>query len=153
MCSTDCSLFGDCIGIIHTMITYKTLPYTLENLQSLKSLWEDNWQLCTIYDGKMFLSREEKKPVKSRALTTESNKWIVYLRKQREQIDSNLPIHIPDFVSEIEEWNRFVNHWTQKNSEDSKMHCEKQKTFDIRARWNNWNKDKPKSQTKFNTIW
>lgn len=92
-----------------------------------------------------------KKTVKSRALTTESNQGISYLRKQREQIDSNQPIHIPEFVNETEEWNKFVNYWTQKNSECSKMHCEKQKTFDIRARWNNWSKDKPKSN-KANSI-
>ena len=134
------------------MLEYKTLPYTLGNIQLLQSLWKDNWQLCTIYSDIIFLSRPIKKEVKSRALTTESNKGISYLRKQREQLDSNQPIHIPEFVIETEEWSKFVNYWTQKNSEDSKMHCEKQKTFDIRARWNNWSKDKPKN-TSANTIW
>ena len=53
------------------MIQYKTLPYTLENIQLLQSLWKDSWQLCTIYDGKMFLSRIIKEERKARIVITD----------------------------------------------------------------------------------
>ena len=129
------------------MIEYKIIIY---NTKALPELWKDNWILSCISDGKMFFYREAQKERRSRALVTEWNKSISYLRKQREQIDSWQPIHIPDFINDEKEWNKFINYWTQKNSEDWKMHCEKQKTFEIRARWTNWNKDK--KEIKSNTI-
>lgn len=132
------------------MIEYKTLTYSVENIQSLPLLWKENWNLCSIYDWKIFLSREVKKEVKSRALTTEWNKSISYLRKQREQIDSWEPIHIPEFISNEPEWSKFISYWTQKNSEDWKMHCEKQRTFELRWRWQTWHKEK--KENKSNTI-
>ena len=134
------------------MVEYKTLPYTLENIQLLQSLWKDNWQLCTIYDNIIFLSRPIKKEVKSRALTTESNKWIAYLKMQRDRIDSWEEIHYPDFVNNRSEWVKFVNFWIQKNTEDWKLHCEKQKTFDAQARWRVWITWNEESKSK-TSIW
>lgn len=132
------------------MILYRI---TTSNDSFLSKLWEEGWILSCISEGKMYFWKEEKKPVKSRALTNESNKWIAYLKMQRENIDKWIDLHIPDFVTNEKEWNKFINYWTQKNSEDSKMHAEKQKTFDIRARWANWDKDKPKTTNKANSIW
>mgnify|MGYP006879907623 CR=1 FL=1 len=131
-------------------LEYKIISY---NTKALPLLWEENWNLNCIYDWMMFFSREVKKQVKSRALVAESNKSISYLKKQREQIDNWQPIHIPDFVNNESEWIKFVLHWIQKNSEDWKMHCEKQKTFEIKARWMTWISGKEEKTTKSNTIW
>lgn len=130
------------------MIIYRIIS---SNDSALRQLWEEWWILSCISEGKMYFWKEEKKSVKSRALTTESNQGISYLRKQREQIDNWQEIHYPDFIDDRKQWSDFINYWTQKNSADSKMHCEKQKTFEIRARWATWHKDKLK--TNSNTIW
>lgn len=115
-------------------------------------MYQGGWRLITIYEWKMFWEKEEKKQVKSRALTTESNKGISYLRKQRENIDNWIEIHYPDFIDDRKQWSDFINHWTQKNTEDWKMHAEKQKTFEIRARFSVWCNKNNKSQ-KSNIIW
>ena len=128
--------------LIPKITTYNTL--------AIPQMYSEGCRLIAIYDDKMFWEKEEKKQIKSRALTTESNKGIAYLKMQRQNIDQWIEIHIPDFVDNQKEWAKFINYWTQKNSEDDKMHSEKQKTFDIRARWANWDKDKV---TKANSIW
>ena len=132
------------------MLEYKIISY---NTKALPLLWEENWNLNCIYDWMMFFSREVKKQVKSRALVTEWNKSISYLKKQREQLDKWESIHIPDFVNNESEWIKFVSHWIQKNSEDWKMHCEKQKTFEIKARWMTWISGKEEKTIKSNVIW
>lgn len=131
------------------MLEYKIIIY---NTKALPELWKDNWILSTIHENKMFFYREIKKQVKSRALTTESNKSIQYLKMQRENIDLWKEIHYPDFVNDRKQWSDFINYWTQKNTEDWKMHCEKQKTFEIRARWRTWYKDKKEFTSNKNTI-
>lgn len=131
-------------------IIYRTTPNDDKALIYLEKLWQDNWIYCWPLGDKLVFRKEEKKQVKSRALTTESNKGISYLKAQRQKIDSWEEIHYPDFIDDRKEWTKFINYWTQKNSEDDKMHAEKQKTFDIRARWANWDKDKV---TKANTLW
>lgn len=130
------------------MLEYKIISY---NTKALPLLWEENWNLNCIHDWMMFFSREVKKQVKSRALVTEWNKSISYLKKQREQLDQWESIHIPDFIDNKEEWIKFVHFWTQKNGDGGKMHCEKQKTFEIQARWRTWYKDK--REIKANSIW
>lgn len=134
------------------MYTHKTLTYSREWLLEMEELGKQWYRLCVIYDWKIFLEKEEKKTVKSRALTTESNKWISYLKKQRENIDNWDEIHYPDFIDNVKEWAKFINYWTQKNSADWKMHCEKQKTFEIRARFSVWCNKNNKSNIS-NTIW
>lgn len=134
------------------MYTHKTLTYSREWLLEMEELGKQWYRLCVIYDWKIFLEKEEKKQVKSRALTTESNKGIAYLKMQRENIDKWVDLHIPEFIDNVKEWTKFINHYTQKNSDEWKMHAEKQKTFDIRARWNNWEKDKPNITNKANTV-
>jgi len=126
---------------------------TLYDTKIIPSMYEDWWRITAIYEDKIFWEKEEKKQVKSRALTTESNKSIQYLKMQRENIDLWKEIHYPDFVNDKKQWSDFINYWTQKNSEDSKMHCEKQKTFEIRWRWSTWHKDKKEFTSNKNTIW
>lgn len=133
---------------LYRMLTPKITAYDTKIIPAMYEQW---FMLVTIYDNKMFWHKEEKKQVKSRALTTESNKGISYLKKQRENIDNWIEIHYPDFIDDRKQWSDFINHWTQKNTEDWKMHAEKQKTFEIRARWATWHKDK--KQTKSNVIW
>lgn len=70
------------------MIEYKTLYYTLENIQFLPILWKDNWQLCSIYEWKMFLSREVKKTV-TRTTAIEDDRfqefyWVYPNKKNRQ---------------------------------------------------------------------
>ena len=118
----------------------------------IPSMYEDWWRITAIYEDKIFWEKEEKKQVKSRALTTESNKSIQYLKMQRENIDLWKELHYPDFIDDKKQWSWFINHWTQKNTEDWKMHCEKQKTFEIRWRWATWYKDKKEFTSNKNTI-
>lgn len=130
-----------------------TPKITSYDTRAIPLMYQGGWRLIAIYEWKMFWEKEEKKQVKSRALTTESNKGISYLRKQRENIDNWIEIHYPDFIDDRKQWSDFINHWTQKNTDDWKMHAEKQKTFELRARWHNWYKDKPKTTNKANSIW
>ena len=133
------------------MIEYRTCPSNENFLSYLQTLWKENWIYCGEKWDKLIFYRPIKKEVKSRSLVTEWNKSISYLKKQREQIDSWEPIHIPDFITNESEWIKFISYWTQKNNDSWKMHCEKQKTFEIRLRWNTWHKDK--KEIKSNTIW
>lgn len=123
------------------------------NDHSLHKMWEEWWKLSCISDWKMYFWKEEKKPVKSRALTTESNKSIQYLKMQRENIDIWKEIHYPDFVNDRKQWSDFIHYWTQKNSDEWKLHCEKEKTFEIRWRWATWYKEKKEFTSNKNTIW
>ena len=119
----------------------------------IPSMYEDWWRITAIYEDKIFWEKEEKKTVKSRALTTESNKSIQYLKMQRENIDLWKEIHYPDFVNDRKQWFSFINHWTQKNSDEWKLHCEKEKTFELRWRWATWYKEKKEVTNTFNKIW
>lgn len=121
---------------------------TLYDTKIIPSMYEDWWRITAIYDDKIFWEKEEKKQVKSRALTTESNKSIQYLKMQRERIDNNQEIHCPDFIDNKEKWYEFVHHWTQRNSDWWKLHCEKEKTFEIRWRWATWMSRKKETYQK-----
>lgn len=64
---------------------YKTLPYNLENIQLLQSLWKDNWQLCTIYNDIIFLSRIVKEERKARTVIADDTFdwfWKLYPNKK-----------------------------------------------------------------------
>lgn len=47
------------------MLEYKIITY---NPKALTVLWNDNWQLCSIYENMMFFSREVKKKRESKEL-------------------------------------------------------------------------------------
>lgn len=137
------------------MIIYTILTYSEEGLEEMRTLWGQWYELCSIYDWKIFLKKNEKKIVKSRALTIGGNKSIDFLRSQREKIDNGEQLTIPSFITNEKEWLSFIDYWTQKNTGEWKMHCEKQKTFEIRARWAFWIrwKDTKIHKNKANTIW
>lgn len=141
----------DLFGNINNMALIPKI--TLYDTKIIPSMYEDWWRITAIYEDKIFWEKEEKKQVKSRALTTESNKSIQYLKMQRERIDNNQEIHCPDFIDNKEKWYEFVHHWTQRNSDGWKLHCEKEKTFEIRWRWATWRKDKKEINNTFNKIW
>lgn len=136
----------DLFGNINNMALIPKI--TSYDTKIIPSMYEDWWRITAIYEDKIFWEKEEKKQVKSRALTTESNKSIQYLKMQRERIDNNQEIHCPDFIDNKEKWYEFVHHWTQRNSDGWKLHCEKEKTFEIRWRWATWRKDNKNTYQK-----
>lgn len=132
------------------MLEYRTTDNNEHFFQYMQALWKENWIYCWEKWDKLIFYRQVKKEVKSRALTNESNKSIAYLKMQRERIESWQELHTPDFIDNKDEWIKFVHYWTQKNGEGGKMHCEKQRTFEVQARWRTWHKDK--KEVKSNTI-